>query len=35
MTWAAYLEAGATHIIVMTGHPFDLTPVEQLLVQRD
>ncbi len=30
----AYLEAGATHLIVMTGHPFDLAPVEQLLAQR-
>jgi len=31
----AYLEAGATHVIVMTGHPFDLGPVETLLAQRD
>ncbi len=30
-----YLEAGATHLIVMTGHPFDPTPVETLLAQRD
>jgi probable F420-dependent oxidoreductase len=27
----AYLDAGATHLIVMTGHPYDLSPVEQLL----
>jgi len=27
----AYLEAGATHLIVMTGHPYDLEPVERLL----
>jgi probable F420-dependent oxidoreductase len=27
----AYLEAGATHLIVMTGHPYDLAPVEHLL----
>jgi probable F420-dependent oxidoreductase len=26
-----YLDAGATHLIVMTGHPYDLGPVEQLL----
>jgi probable F420-dependent oxidoreductase len=32
----AYLDAGATHLIVMTGHPYDLSPVEQLLaVARD
>ena len=30
----AYLEAGATHVIVMTGHPFDLGPVETLLAER-
>jgi probable F420-dependent oxidoreductase len=29
--WAEYLDAGAEHLIVMTGPPFDLTPVEQLL----
>jgi probable F420-dependent oxidoreductase len=29
----AYLDAGATHLIVMTGHPYDLGPVEQLLRQ--
>jgi probable F420-dependent oxidoreductase len=27
----AYLDAGATHLIVMTGHPYDLEPVERLL----
>ncbi|MET0914348.1 MAG: LLM class F420-dependent oxidoreductase [Acidimicrobiales bacterium] len=30
----AYLEAGATHVIVMTGHPFDLGPVQILLAKR-
>jgi probable F420-dependent oxidoreductase len=30
-----YLDAGATHVIVMTGAPHDLTPVEKLLAQRD
>ena len=30
-----FLEAGATHVIVMTGHPFDFGPVEHLLAQRD
>jgi probable F420-dependent oxidoreductase len=29
-----YLEAGATHIIVMTGAPYDLAPVEKLLAAR-
>jgi probable F420-dependent oxidoreductase len=29
----AYLSAGATHLIVMTGHPYDLGPVERLLAQ--
>jgi probable F420-dependent oxidoreductase len=27
----AYVDAGATHIIVMLGPPFDLSPVQQLL----
>jgi probable F420-dependent oxidoreductase len=27
----AYLSAGATHLIVMTGNPYDLGPVERLL----
>jgi probable F420-dependent oxidoreductase len=27
----AYLEAGADHMIVMLGHPFELSPVERLL----
>jgi probable F420-dependent oxidoreductase len=30
-TWPAYLDAGADHLIVMVGHPFDLEPVERLL----
>jgi probable F420-dependent oxidoreductase len=30
-----YLAAGATHLIVMTGHPFDLGPIETLLAHRD
>jgi probable F420-dependent oxidoreductase len=30
----AFLEAGATHVIVMTGAPFDLGPVETLLAKR-
>jgi probable F420-dependent oxidoreductase len=29
--WQAYLDAGATHLIVMTGDPFDLDPVRRLL----
>jgi probable F420-dependent oxidoreductase len=29
--WEAYAEAGATHLIVMTGDPFDLDPVAALL----
>jgi len=31
----AYLAAGATHLIVMIGHPFDLAPAEQLIARRD
>jgi probable F420-dependent oxidoreductase len=31
----AYLEAGATHLIVMTGTPFDLVPIERLIARRD
>jgi probable F420-dependent oxidoreductase len=27
----AYLDAGATHLIVMLGHPYDLDPVSRLL----
>jgi probable F420-dependent oxidoreductase len=27
----AYVEAGASHLIVMTGHPYDLDPVARLL----
>lgn len=29
--WEAYVEAGADHLIVMVGHPFDLDPVERLV----
>jgi hypothetical protein len=29
--WEGYLEAGAEHLIVMTGPPFDLDPVRKLL----
>ena len=29
--WQAYLDAGAEHLIVMVGPPFDLSPVERLL----
>jgi probable F420-dependent oxidoreductase len=29
--WEAYLDAGASHLIVMTGPPFDLDPVRRLL----
>jgi probable F420-dependent oxidoreductase len=29
--WEAYLDAGATHLIVMTGPPFDLDPVRRLV----
>jgi len=30
-----YVEAGASHVIVMVGSPFDLAPLESLLAQRD
>jgi probable F420-dependent oxidoreductase len=30
-TWPAYLDAGADHLIVMVGPPFDIAPVERLL----
>lgn len=30
-----YLDAGASHVIVMTGHPFDLEPLQRLIDQRD
>jgi probable F420-dependent oxidoreductase len=30
----AYLDAGASHIILMVSHPFDLGPVERLLAMR-
>ena len=29
--WSEYLDAGAEHLIVMTGPPFDLDPVQRLL----
>jgi probable F420-dependent oxidoreductase len=29
--WQAYLDAGAEHLIVMTGPPFDLDPVRRLV----
>jgi probable F420-dependent oxidoreductase len=31
----AFLDAGATHLIVMVGNPYDLGAVEQLLARRD
>ena len=30
-----YVDVGATHVIVMVGSPFDLSPLESLLAQRD
>ena len=30
-----FLAAGATHLIVMVGHPYDLGAVEQLIARRD
>ena len=30
-----YLEAGAEHLIVMRGAPFDLAPVQALVAARD
>lgn len=30
-----YVEAGASHVIVMVGSPFDLGPLESLMAQRD
>jgi hypothetical protein len=30
----AFIEAGATHVIVMVGHPFDFTSVQRLLDTR-
>jgi hypothetical protein len=29
--WQAYLDAGAEHLIVMLGHPFDLQATTRLL----
>jgi probable F420-dependent oxidoreductase len=33
--WRAYLDAGAEHLIVMVGAPFDLAPVRELLAARE
>jgi len=34
--WESYLDAGAEHLIVMAGHPFDMAPVRRLLeIARD
>jgi len=30
-----YLDAGASHVIVGLGHPFDMTPLERLIEQRN
>lgn len=30
----AFVEAGADHLIVMLGHPFDLSPIEKALARR-
>jgi hypothetical protein len=30
----AYEDAGADHVIVMTGHPYDLSAVEKVLGSR-
>ena len=30
-----YVDAGATHVIVAVGNPFDLAPLESLMAQRD
>ena len=30
-----YVEAGANHVIVMVGNPFDLSSLEALISQRD
>ena len=30
-TWSEYVDAGADHLIVMSGPPFDLAPLERLL----
>lgn len=29
--WQPYVDAGITHLIVMRGHPYDLSPLERLL----
>jgi probable F420-dependent oxidoreductase len=33
--FGAYLDAGAEHLIVMLGDPFDMSPVKRLLKSRD
>jgi probable F420-dependent oxidoreductase len=30
-----YVEAGAEHVIVMVGHPYDMAPLTSLITQRD
>ena len=30
-----YVDAGATHVIVMVGHPYPMRPLERLIAQRD
>jgi alkanesulfonate monooxygenase SsuD/methylene tetrahydromethanopterin reductase-like flavin-dependent oxidoreductase (luciferase family) len=30
----AFVEAGADHLIVMLGHPFDLSAIEKVLARR-
>ena len=30
-----YVDAGATHVIVMVGHPYPMAPLERLIAQRD
>jgi probable F420-dependent oxidoreductase len=33
-SWEAYVDAGAEHLIMMLGAPFDLSPIEELLTLR-
>ena len=30
-----YVDAGATHVIVMVGNPYDMAPLESLIAHRD